>query len=330
VDATPSVQLPNDATSSGLPPSPPAPIRLGDRHLVWGSRTFVMGIVNVTPDSFSGDGLLRGGDAVSAAVDQALRMSHEGADILDVGGESSRPGHAEVGLDEELGRAIPVIRAIREALPDMPLSIDTIKPRVAESALDAGADAINDVWGVADPNELHRVAAERRVPYVLMHNRAEPRYRSVVAEVLADLARAVERAVDAGCAWEQLIVDPGIGFGKTAEQNLAVVNQLDALRALGRPILFGMSRKSTIGKVLDVPADERLEGTLATTALAIARGADIVRVHDVRPNVRVARMADAVIRGGWHEAREAGQEAEEATPAAQATRTADAVPGVRT
>ena len=228
-------------------------------------------------------------------------MAAEGADILDVGGESTRPGHAEVPAEEELRRVIPAIRAIRAALPDMPISIDTTKAAVAEAALDAGADVINDVWGVGPSDALARSAAERGVPYVLMHNRAEARYRSVVAEVIADLQRAVDRAVEAGCAWESLIVDPGIGFGKTAEQNLEVLRDLAALRVLGRPVLLGASRKSTIGKVLDLPADQRLEGTLALTALGVAAGADIVRVHDVAPNVRAARMADAVVRGGWHE-----------------------------
>jgi dihydropteroate synthase len=265
-----------------------------------------MGIVNVTPDSFSGDGLFADDslDPVLSAVGQSVRMVSEGAHILDVGGESSRPGHREVSTEEELRRVIPVIRAIRDALPDTPISVDTIKPAVAEAALDAGADAINDVWGVGASVDLARIAAERRVPYVVMHNRTEPRYRSVVAEVIADLQRALDRAVDAGCAWESLIVDPGIGFGKTAEQNLVVLRDLGALRLLGRPILLGASRKSTIGKVLDVTAEQRLEGTLALTALGVAGGADIVRVHDVRQNVRAARMADAVVRGGWREPRQ--------------------------
>jgi dihydropteroate synthase len=228
-------------------------------------------------------------------------MAEEGADLLDIGGESSRPGHEPVSEPDELARTLPVIRAVRKALPRMPISIDTIKPGVAAAALDAGADVVNDVWGVAPSDAMARLAAERRVPYVIMHNRDEARYRSVVAEVIADLSRAVDRALAAGCTWESLIVDPGMGFGKTAEQNLGLLHDLDALRVIGRPILLGASRKSTIGKVLDVPADQRLEGTLALTALAVRSGVDIVRVHDVRPNVRVARMADAVVRGGWRE-----------------------------
>jgi dihydropteroate synthase len=301
VDATPSFGLPTDA-ARGIPESPPVPLTVRGTTFRWSQRTFVMGIVNVTPDSFSGDGLLRNGnDPLEAAVAQALRMAAEGADLLDIGGESSRPGHAPVSEDDELARTVPVVRAVREALRDTPISIDTIKPHVAAAALDAGADLVNDVWGVGPSDALARLAAERRVPYVLMHNREEARYRSVVAEVIGDLSRAVDRALAAGCAWDSLIVDPGMGFGKTPEQNLALLHDLDGLRVIGRPILLGASRKSTIGKVLDLPADQRLEGTLALTALAVRSGVDIVRVHDVQANVRVARMADAVVRGGWRE-----------------------------
>ncbi|MEX2546798.1 MAG: dihydropteroate synthase, partial [Chloroflexota bacterium] len=237
----------------------------------------------------------------AAAVRQAEQMAAEGADLLDVGGQSTRPGHADIDPAEERRRTEPVVRAIRSALPDMPISIDTTKPEVAQAALDAGADLLNDVWGTAESTDLARLAAERGVPLVLMHNRAEARYRNVVAEVVADLQRALERALSAGVSWEDLIVDPGIGFGKTPEHNLAVLRDLSLLTALGRPVLLGTSRKSTIGRVLDLPADQRLEGTLATTALAVAAGVDIVRVHDVQANVRAARMADAVVRGGWHD-----------------------------
>ncbi|MGH2468279.1 MAG: dihydropteroate synthase [Candidatus Limnocylindrales bacterium] len=298
-DATPAVTLPDDA-SIGITRGQPAPIRIGPRTFSWGSRTYLMGIINVTPDSFSGDGLLVGSDAaelVAAAVAQGRRMAAAGADLLDVGGESSRPGHPPVDEAEELARAIPVVEALRAALPDLPLSIDTVKPAVAEAALEAGADLLNDVWGVGPSGEaIARVAAAHGVPLVVMHNRAEARYANVVAEVLADLERALERATALGVEREGLIVDPGMGFGKTAEQNLVLFHELHLLRALGRPILLGMSRKSTIGRVLDLPAPERLEGTLATTALAIGAGVDIVRVHDVEPNRRAARMADAIVR----------------------------------
>ena len=307
MDATPSVRLPTDAPS-GIPEAPPSPTEIGRRTFGWGSRTFVMGVINLTPDSFSGDGLLRQAreateatDPVAAAVRHAEQMAADGADIIDTGGESSRPGHQPVPWEQELERVVPVVAAIRRALPDLPLSIDTTKRRVAEAALDAGADMINDVWGVGPDDDLARLAAERDAVLVVMHNRAEPRYHSLLAEVVADLDRALERALAAGVDWDRLIVDPGIGFGKTAEQNLVLLRELSVLTVLGRPVLVGTSRKSTIGKVLDLPAGERLEGTLATTALAVSAGADMVRVHDVLANVRVARMSDAIVRGGWRE-----------------------------
>ena len=271
-----------------------------------------MGILNVTPDSFSGDGLLADGspadgvpadgvpadvDPVSVAVATGERMVAEGADLLDVGGESTRPGHAPVTPDEERRRVVPVIAALRAALPDVPLSIDTTKPAVAEAALAAGADLINDVWGVGDDDSLARLAADHGVPLIVMHNRAEPRYTSLLPEVIADLQRAIERALRLGVSWDDLIVDPGFGFGKTAAHNLVLMRELASLQVLGRPILLGTSRKSTLGKVLDLPADQRLEATLATTALGVAAGVDLVRVHDVLPNVRTARMADAIVRG---------------------------------
>jgi dihydropteroate synthase len=292
-----------ETTGSRLLP----PLRIGRQNFAWGARTFVMGIVNVTPDSFSGDGLLTAAadadaDPVGAAVEQARHMVADGADMLDIGGESTRPGHAAVDVDQELKRVVPVVRAVRAALPDLPLSIDTTKRAVAEAALDAGADLLNDIWGTGPADDLVRLAAERGVPMGVMHNRAEPLYRNVTMEVIADLERALDRAVGLGVAFERLIVDPGIGFGKTAEHNVLLLRDLAALQVLNRPILLGTSRKSTIGKVLDLPGDQRLEGTIATTALGIAAGADIVRVHDVAANVRAARMSDAIVRGGWTEA----------------------------
>ena len=279
----------------------PGPTRIGPATLRWGERTFVMGILNITPDSFSGDGLLAGGDPVDAAVAQGRAMVEEGADILDVGGESTRPGHEPVAADEERRRVVPVIAALRAALPDTPLSIDTTKPAVAEAALAAGADLINDVWGGGDDETLARLAADHGVPLVVMHNRAEPRYTTFLPELIADLQRALERALRLGVRWDDLIVDPGFGFGKTPAHNLELMRELPALRMLGRPILLGTSRKSTLGRVLDLPAGERLEATLATTALGIAGGADIVRVHDVRANVRAARISDAIVRATWHQ-----------------------------
>ena len=288
------------APTGHLGPAPLGHTRIGPATFRWGERTFVMGILNVTPESFSGDGLLAvPGDPVEAAVAAGRRMVDEGADILDIGGESTRPGHDPVGLDEERGRVVPIVAALRAALPGTPLSIDTTKPAVAEAALAAGADLVNDVWGVGDDDALARLAADHGVPLVVMHNRAEPRYTTLLPEVIADLQRAIERALRIGVRWDDLIVDPGFGFGKTAEQNLALLRGIGELRMLGRPILLGTSRKSTLGRVLDLPATERLEATLATTALAIAAGVDVVRVHDVRANLRAARISDAVVRATW-------------------------------
>jgi dihydropteroate synthase len=262
-----------------------------------------MGILNLTPDSFSGDGLLGGSDPVAAALARARRMVADGADILDVGGASSRPGHASIPPAEEIGRVVPVIRALAAELQGTVVSIDTTSPVVASAALDAGAHLLNDIWGVADDPAMIRVAAERGVPIVLMHNRAEARYRNLLAEVVADLQRALDRALDAGVPWDRLVVDPGFGFGKAPDHNVALLAGLGALRVLGRPILLGTSRKSTLGKILDLPPDQRVEATATTTALGIAAGADIVRVHDVRENARTARVADAILRGwrpdGW-------------------------------
>jgi dihydropteroate synthase len=307
-------------TDSPSPSHPirPAPSRIGPMTFAWGERTFVMGILNVTPDSFSGDGLLddetegeRGGgagapDRVELAVATGRQMVAEGADILDVGGESTRPGHDAVGLDEERRRVVPVIAALRAALPDTPLSIDTTKPAVAEAALAAGADLVNDVWGVGDDDSLARLAADHGVPLVVMHNRSEARYTTFLPELIADLQRAIERALRLGVRWDDLIVDPGFGFGKTATHNLELMRDFGALTMLGRPILLGASRKSTLGRVLDLPVSERLEATLATTALGIAGGADLVRVHDVQANVRAARMSDAIVRGTWQPDSEGG------------------------
>jgi dihydropteroate synthase len=290
-------------------PAHPPPSMIGNRPFRWGDRTFVMGIINTTPDSFSGDGVLAGtgaggtatgaGDPVERAVAIARRMVADGADILDVGGESTRPGHQPVAADEEIRRVVPVIGAIRAAMPDVPISVDTTKVSVADAALAAGANLINDVWGVGDDDSLARFAATRGTPLVVMHNRDEPRYRRFMPEVIDDLRAALDRALRLGVARDNLIVDPGFGFGKTPDHNLELLRELGSLRTLGRPILLGTSRKSTLGRVLDLGPEDRLEATLATTALGIAGGADIVRVHDVRANVRAARMADAIIRGNW-------------------------------
>lgn len=287
-----------------------ATMRIGPRDFGWGGRTYVMGICNVTPDSFSGDGLAAGGDvaaAVARTVEQARTMATEGADLVDIGGESTRPGHLPVSVADEIARVVPAITAVRTAFPYLPISIDTTKPEVAEAAIAAGAHLLNDVWGVRDDDAMVRVAAAHRLPIVLMHNRAEARYGDVVAEAIADLRAAIERAERAGVDRASIIVDPGIGFGKTVDHNVTVLRDLAALRVLGRPILLGTSRKSTLGRILDLPVEERLEATLATTALGVAAGVDVVRVHDVRPNVRAARVADAIVRGHWRAEPDGGQ-----------------------
>ena len=271
---------------------------IGSQRFVWGSRTYVMGVINVTPDSFSGDGV---GDDVDAAVERALRFQEEGADIIDIGGESTRPpsvygGAGPISASEELARVIPPIKAMSSAL-DIPVSVDTYKAEVAARAVEAGAAAVNDVWSLQRDPEMAQVVAEARIPVVLMHNQEGTDYTDVVPDVIERLGDLAESAVKAGVDRENIILDPGMGFGKTAEHNLEILRRLPEFGVLGRPLLVGMSRKSTIGYVLDLPPDDRVEGTAATVALSVAGGADIVRVHDVKEMARVARMSDAVVRG---------------------------------
>lgn len=292
----------------------PAPLQIGPLRCEWGARTYVMGIVNVTPDSFSGDGLLACGDVVQAAVGLAHRFAEWGATMLDVGGESTRPGSEAIELEEELARVIPAIEAIARELGDrVAISIDTYKAEVARQAVTAGAHLVNDVWGLRMDPAMAETVAELGVPVIVMHNRMRPKnavqearlggrylgvhYEHLMADVVRELSESLELAAAAGVPYERIIVDPGIGFGKTVEQSLELLNRLDELRVFGRPILLGPSRKSFIGYTLDLPPEERIEGTAATVAVGIARGADIVRVHDVREMVRVARMTDAVVRG---------------------------------
>ena len=278
----------------------------------WGSRTYVMGILNITPDSFSGDGIIAKGDAVQVAVGQAKEFLKNGADILDVGGESTRPGSQPVNADEEMERVIPVISAIAKEFPDALISIDTYKAKVAKEAFNAGAHILNDVWALRADPKLASIAAAFRVPVILMHNRSNPasvevreqlgnayigsEYENLVENVKRELLVSVELAKKAGIEESHIILDPGIGFGKTREHNLELINRLDEIRALGYPILLGTSRKSFIGFTLDLPADQRVEGTAATIAVGIARGADIIRVHDVKEMARVAKMTDAIVR----------------------------------
>jgi dihydropteroate synthase len=262
---------------------------LGRREFSWGSRVYLMGIVNVTPDSFSGDGV----PEAEAAVEQGLRMVAEGADLLDVGGESTRPGHQSVTAEVELERVLPVVRRLAQE-SGVPVSIDTWKSPVAEAAVAAGATIINDIWGLQRSPELADLAARNGLGLVLMHNQDGTEYADLMGELLASLRRSIAVAAVAGVPADRVIVDPGIGFGKTAEQNLVVLRRLAELEALERPLLVGTSRKSFIGRILDLPVEDRLEGTAASVAVAILRGADIVRVHDVKAMARVVRVTEAL------------------------------------
>jgi dihydropteroate synthase len=252
-----------------------------------------MGVINLSPDSFSGDGL---GSDVEAVAAQARRFIADGADIIDIGGESTRPGAQPVSADEELKRVIPAIERLAGELP-VPISIDTYKAAVARSAVAAGAAMINDIRGLKQDPQLARVAAEAGVPIILASNqRGEPCQDDIMAEIILDLEKSIGLAQAAGVAGHDIIIDPGIGFGKTLSQNLEIIRRLAELKVLGKPILLGTSRKSVIGLVLDLPPSERLEGTAATVAIGIANGADIIRVHDVKQMVRVCRMSDAIVR----------------------------------
>jgi dihydropteroate synthase len=287
-------------------------LQIGSFTFNWGSRTYVMGILNVTPDSFSGDGIIAKGSAVEVAVEQARYFLESGADILDVGGESTRPGSAPVNADEEMERVIPVVHALHKNFPEAVISIDTYKSQVAEEALRAGAQIVNDVWGLRADDELASVAAKYKTPLILMHNRSNPasvevrekfgnayigaEYENLIEDVKRELMDSVALAQKAGIAESHIVLDPGVGFGKTREHNLELVNRLDEIRKLGYPILLGTSRKSFIGFTLDLPPDQRMEGTASTVAVGITRGADIIRVHDVKEMCRVARMTDALVR----------------------------------
>lgn len=259
----------------------------------WGQRTYVTGIINVTPDSFSGDGL--GGD-LDSTVDQAKRFEEDGADILDVGGHSTRPGHTPITAQEELRRVVPAIeRLARET--SLPISVDTFTSDVARAALDAGASMINDQWALRHDPKMAGIVADAGVPVVLMHNQSGTDYSDLISDIKRSLEESILIAVQHGIARENIILDPGLGFGKTLEHNLELVRRLSELTGIAPALLVGPSRKSMVGRVLDLPVAERLEGTASLVALCIANGADIIRVHDVRQMVRVCRMTDAVVRG---------------------------------
>ncbi|OGO77859.1 MAG: dihydropteroate synthase [Clostridiales bacterium GWB2_37_7] len=273
-----------------------SPIKAGKYTINLGERTYIMGILNVTPDSFSD-----GGDFVDieAAVFHAKQMVEEGADIIDIGGESTRPGFLELGEEEELKRVIPVIERLAKEI-DVPISIDTYKAAVAEKAIQAGAVIVNDIWGMQKDPNMAQIAAKHQVPIILMHNQLGTEYSNDIMEEMCILLRhSIDLGLQAGIKLENMILDPGIGFGKTAEQNVIVMSRLGELNDLGCAMLLGTSRKSFIGKILDLVPKERVEGTVATTVMGIIQGVDIVRVHDVKENLRAAKVTDAAVRG-WN------------------------------
>ncbi|MFN2127625.1 MAG: dihydropteroate synthase [Anaerolineales bacterium] len=298
-------------------------LQIGEKIFNWGSRTYTMGILNITPDSFSGDGLLSSTassfestipspeDRIETAILLARKFVELGVDIIDVGGESTRPGSEQVNISEELERVLPVISAIKNVL-NIPVSIDTYKSEVASEALRSGADMVNDVWGLKADKNLAGVIAGFNAPVIMMHNRSSwahadiqenlggryigLEYQNLIEDIKRELQESISIASNAGIPKELIIIDPGIGFGKTVEQNLELINNLDKIRDLGFPVLFGPSRKSFIGYTLNLPPDQRVEGTAAAVAIGIDRGADIIRIHDVEYMMRVARMSDAIVR----------------------------------
>lgn len=268
-------------------------MKIGKHTFKRHGKTYIMGILNVTPDSFSDGGRWDGMDGALFRVEEMLR---EGMDIVDVGGESTRPGYTMISDEEEIERTVPIIEEIKSRF-DVPISLDTYKSRVAEAGITAGADLINDIWGLKYDKDMASVIAQSGLPCCLMHNRREAVYQSFMEDVLADLAESIRLAEAAGIADDRIILDPGVGFGKTYEQNLELINCLEQLNMFGYPILLGCSRKSVIGQTLNLPVDDRLEGTLVTTVVGVMKGCSFVRVHDVKENSRAVSMAEAILGG---------------------------------
>ena len=266
-------------------------MRIGKREFDLKNKTYIMGILNVTPDSFSDGGKWNERDNALKHVEEMIK---DGADIIDIGGESTRPGHIQVSDEEEITRVTPIIEEIGKRF-EVPISIDTYKAVVAEAALQAGAHLVNDVWGFKYDDKIAKVAASYNVPCCLMHNKEQATYSNFLQDVLTELQESVNIALEAGVAADKIIVDPGVGFGKTYEQNLEIINRLECLHELKVPILLGTSRKSVIGLTLDLPASERVEGTLATTVIGVIKGSTFVRVHDVKENKRVIQMTEAIL-----------------------------------
>lgn len=267
-------------------------MRIGNKEYELGKRTYIMGILNVTPDSFSDGGKF---NEIDAAVNQARKLIEDGADIIDIGGESTRPGAEYVTEEEEIKRVVPIIKAIKEKL-DVTISIDTYKARTAEESIKAGADIINDIWGAKYDKNMAKVAAKYNTPIILMHNRENKPYENLMEDVVRDLQESIDIALKAGVKKENIILDPGIGFAKTYEENLIVMNNCEVIKKLGYPMLLGTSRKSMIGLTLNLPVNERVEGTLATSVIGIIKGFEFIRVHDVLENKRVAIMTDTILK----------------------------------
>lgn len=267
-------------------------MRLGNREFNLGERTYIMGILNVTPDSFSDGGKF---NSIEAALKQTEKLINDGADIIDIGGESTRPDAKFVGVEEEIKRVVPVIKAIKEKF-DIPISIDTYKSETAEAAIKAGADIINDVWGFKRDKNMANVAVKYDVPCILMHNRENTNYKNIMKDMIEDLNESIEIAKSAGVKDEKIILDPGIGFAKTLEDNLVVMNNLEKIKDMGYPVLLATSRKSMIGLTLSLPKDQRVEGTIATTVIGIMKGCEFIRVHDVLENKRACIMTDAIVK----------------------------------
>lgn len=267
-------------------------MQIGNRKFEIGNHTYVMGILNVTPDSFSDGGQYNNIDTVLFRVEEMIK---EGADIIDVGGESTRPGYEQISADEEIMRVVPVIEQIKKHF-DIPVSLDTYKATVAKAGIESGADLINDIWGLKYDECMAEVIAGADVPCCLMHNRKEPIYQNFIQDVLADLKESVQLAQKAGIKQDKIITDPGIGFAKSYEQNLLLLQNLEVLKSLGCPVLLGTSRKSVIGLTLDLPAHQRINGTIATTVLGVVKGCSFVRVHDIKENVQAIKMAEAILQ----------------------------------
>lgn len=267
-------------------------MKIGNKDFILGERTYVMGILNVTPDSFSDGGKY---NEIDLALKRTEELIRDGADIIDVGGESTRPNFQVVDAEEEISRVVPIIKAIKEKFGII-VSIDTYKAKTAEEAIKAGADIINDVWGFKKDKDMAKVAAKYNVQCILMHNRENIPYNDLMRDVLRDLQESIDISIGAGVKKENIILDPGIGFAKTYEENLIVMNNLEKIKNLGYPVLLGTSRKSMIGLALNLPVEDRVEGTLATTAMGIMKGCEFIRVHDVLENKRVCVMTDTILK----------------------------------